>query len=190
MGDGKFEEVKLSTKEKVKVTPGNYRSLITDCTNAKDRQKIFEAVFDTYEKHKTTYATIYNTVLQADQATAKARGYNSSLEAHLYGENIPLEVYYNLVDVASKYNKGLKKYIKLRKKYPTSKINVEVKEQYKNMRTYFDKDMGAVDLVVKALKKNNIELPDFSLVQFSTIDQFNGWGDKFDGTKLSLILKD
>ena len=40
------------------------------------------------------------------------------------------------------------------------------------------------------LKKNNIELPDFSLVQFSTIDQFNGWGDKFDGTKLSLILKD
>ena len=40
------------------------------------------------------------------------------------------------------------------------------------------------------LKNNNIELPDFSLVQFSTIDQFNGWGDKFDGTKLSLILKD
>ena len=117
VGDGKFEEVKLSTKEKVKVTPGNYRSLIADCTNAKDRQKIFEAVFDTYEKHKTTYATIYNTVLQADQATAKARGYNSSLEAHLYGDNIPLEVYYNLVDVASKYNKGLKKYIKLRKKY-------------------------------------------------------------------------
>ena len=47
--------------------------------------------------------------------------------------------------------------IKLRKKYPTSKINVEVKEQYKNMRTYFDKDMSAVDLMVKALKKNNIE---------------------------------
>ena len=47
--------------------------------------------------------------------------------------------------------------MKLRKKYPTSKIKVEVKEQYKNMRTYFDKDMGAVDLMVKALKKNNIE---------------------------------
>ena len=47
--------------------------------------------------------------------------------------------------------------IKLRKKYPSSKIKVEVNEQYKNMRTYFDKDMGAVDLMVKALKKNNIE---------------------------------
>lgn len=122
VGDGKYEEVKLSTKEKVKVTPGNYRSLITNCKNPKDRQKIFEAVFNTYEKYKTTYATIYNTVLQADQASAKARGYNNSLEAHLYGDNIPLEVYYNLVDVASNYNKGLKKYIKLRKKYLNLKV--------------------------------------------------------------------
>lgn len=122
VGDGKPEEVKLSNKEKVKVTQGNYRSLITDSNNPKDRQKIFEAIFNTYDQHKTTYANIYNTVLQADKATAKARGYKNSLEAHLYGNNIPLEVYYNLVDVASKYNKGLKKYIKLRKKYLNLKV--------------------------------------------------------------------
>lgn len=117
VGDGKSTKVKLSTKEVVTVTQGNYRSLIANATNSTDRKKIFEAIFNNYDTHKTTFATIYNSVLQADKAEAKARGYKNSLEAHLYGNNIPLEVYYNLVDVAGKHNKSLKKYLKLRKEY-------------------------------------------------------------------------
>lgn len=42
---------------------------------------------------------------------------------------------------------------------------------------------------IEILENNNIKLPDIAKVQFSTIDQFNGWGDKFDGKKLSIILK-
>lgn len=117
VGDGKSEEIELSNHEKVKVTQGNYRSLIADHNNAEDRKHIFEAVYRTYDEHKTTYATIYNTVLQSDKAEAKARNYQSSLEAHLYGNNIPLEVYHNLVEVAREQNAALKKYLQLRKDY-------------------------------------------------------------------------
>lgn len=117
VGDCNPVTVTLSTNEKVQVTQGNYRSLIADSKNEQDRKIIFEAIFNSYEQNKTTYASIYNTVLLADKATSKARGYKNSLEAHLYGNNIPLEVYYNLIDVASNNNEGLKKYIKLRQKY-------------------------------------------------------------------------
>ncbi len=117
VGDGVPTKITLSDKSKVLVTQGNYRSLIADALCERDRKKIFEAIFNYFEMHKTTFASIYASVLQADKAEAKARGYKNSLEAHLYGNNIPLEVYYNLVEVAGKYNKSLKKYLKLRKDY-------------------------------------------------------------------------
>lgn len=116
VGDGTSEQVKLSTKEVVNVTQGNFRSLIANSTNPKDRKKIFEAVYKGYEKNKNTYATIYNNALQNNKAVAKARGYNSVLESYLYHNNIPTEVFTNLIEVAGTKNKSLKKYIKLRKK--------------------------------------------------------------------------
>lgn len=115
VGDGINQQVKLKNKEVVTVTQGNWRSLIVNSTNPADRQKIFEAVFKTYDIHKTTYATIYNNVLQTNKATAKARNYDSVLESYLYNDNIPTKVFMNLIEVAGKYNKAVKKYIKLRK---------------------------------------------------------------------------
>ena len=117
VGDGESVEVELSNSKKVVVTQSNYRSLIADSQDAEDRRKIFEAIFNNYEEHKNIFATIYNTVLLADKAEAKSRGYKNSLEAHLYGNNIPLEVYYNLVEVAGTYNESLKKYLKIRQEY-------------------------------------------------------------------------
>lgn len=117
VGDGKSVEVELSNSKKGVVTQSNYRSLIADSQDAEDRRKIFEAIFNNYEEHKNIFATIYNTVLLADKAEAKSRGYKNSLEAHLYGNNIPLEVYYNLVEVAGTYNESLKKYLKIRQEY-------------------------------------------------------------------------
>ena len=126
VGDGKSQDVKLKNKKVVTVTQGNYRSLIASSDNATDRKKIFEAVFKTFDEHKTTYATIYNNVLQTNKATSKARNYDSVLESYLYNDNIPTKVFTNLIEVAGKYNKSLKKYIRLRKKYlglnPASKF--------------------------------------------------------------------
>ena len=115
VADGKNETVKLKNKEVVTVTQGNWRSLIMKTANASDRKKIFEALYKTYDDHKTTYGTIYNSVLQADKAYAKARNYDSILESFLFNNNIPTSVYKTLVSVASRQNKSLKKYFKLRK---------------------------------------------------------------------------
>lgn len=115
VADGKSETVKLKNKQVVTVTQGNWRSLIMKTENASDRKKIFEALYKTYDDHKTTYGSIYNNVLQADKAYALARNYDSILESFLFRNNIPTSVYKTLVNVASKQNKSLKKYFKLRK---------------------------------------------------------------------------
>ena len=117
VGDGKAKEITLENGEKVSVTQGNYRSLIENSTNATDRKAIFEAVFEYYAEHKTTFAGIYNAVLQSDVSYMKSKNYASSVEAHLYGNNIPVEVYKNLVDVAGNNTEAVKRYIKLRQKY-------------------------------------------------------------------------
>jgi len=117
VSDNQAVEVELENKEKVMVTQGSWRSLIADSTSASDRQRIFEAIFNYYEQHKTTYAEIYNGVLQTNVANAKARKYDNVLESYLYGNNIPTSVFLNLVDVASNNNDALKKYIELRREY-------------------------------------------------------------------------
>ncbi|MGN1295883.1 MAG: oligoendopeptidase F [Bacilli bacterium] len=117
VGDGKSHKVRLSTKETVEINEANYRSVIADCENPRDRKKVFEVIFNEYDNKKNAYANIYNTVLMADKANAKARNYDSCLEAHLFRNNIPTSVYTNLIDVASNNNISLKKYISLRKKY-------------------------------------------------------------------------
>lgn len=109
-------EVTLSGKRKVLVHQGNWRALIEEEKLAQDRKKIFEAIFKAYEKNKFTYAKIYQQVMQAENAVAKSRNYNSILEANLFDNNIPVTVYETLVSVARKQNKALKKYFKLRKK--------------------------------------------------------------------------
>ena len=154
VGDGKGVDVKLKNKTVVTVTQGNYRSLIASSDNASDRKKIFEAVFKTFEEHKTTYATIYNNALQKNKAQAKARNYEGVLESYLYRNNIPTSVFLNLIDVAGNNNKSLKKYLKLRKQalglkqYHTYDRFLEL--AHSNKRYTYEE---AKDLFFKAIEK-------------------------------------
>ncbi len=114
--DAKDEEITLSNGDKKVITLSNYRSLITTLDDADDRKKVFEAAFKRFKDNKSTFANIYNLVLQQLKANYKSRGYNSSLEAALFSNNIPLDVYKNLMDVAYESNETVRRYINLRKK--------------------------------------------------------------------------
>ena len=111
------KEVTLSTGEKVVITSGNYRSYLSDLESPEDRKLVFEAIFTGYQDHKNAYAQIYNTILQADVARMKNRKYSSSLESYLFRNNIPLDVYKNLIEVAKENTAPIKRYYKMRKDY-------------------------------------------------------------------------
>jgi oligoendopeptidase F len=111
------KEVVLSNGEKIVITSGNYNSYLADLESQEDRKAVFEAYYKQYADHKNIYAQIYNTVLQRDIAVIKTRNYKSSLESYLYSNNIPMEVYSNLIEVAKDNTEPIKRYYKIRKEY-------------------------------------------------------------------------
>jgi oligoendopeptidase F len=117
VADKEDKEVTLKSGERVLITSGNYRSYLADLEDPEDRKTVFEAVFEQYKNHKNVYAQIYNTVLQKDVSVIKNRNYSSSLESYLFSNNIPLDVYYNLIEVAKNNTAPIKRYYQLRKEY-------------------------------------------------------------------------
>jgi len=111
------KKAKLQDGKEIEVNMSNWTSLIAAAANPRDRQAIFESLYTYYDDHKNAYGEIYNAVLQGQLAQMRGRGYKSILEEHLYGENIPLEVFHNLIETASKNAEPLRKYYRIRAKY-------------------------------------------------------------------------
>ena len=80
-----------------------------------ERRQMFRKFYEAYDDYVNTYASIYNCVLQRDWALAKARNYGSCLEAALGPDNVPVEVYQNLVTTVREGSEPLKRYHRLRK---------------------------------------------------------------------------
>jgi oligoendopeptidase F len=114
--DIEFPEIELSDGKKVKVSPGVYSQIVTNNKNQADRKKAYEAFYDVYYKNKNTYAAIYQGIIDAEWANARARKYKSCLDAKLEGNNIPKDVYLNLINTVKENTAPIQKYVKLRKK--------------------------------------------------------------------------
>lgn len=115
VSDNTSKKVVLKDGEEITLTSGNYRSYLADLDDPDDRELVFKTFFSHYAEHKYTYAQIYNTVLQADLARMKSRGYGSSLESYLHSNKIDPSVYHNLVEVAHENTDLIKRYYQLRK---------------------------------------------------------------------------
>lgn len=111
------EEVVLSDGEVLKINTSNWRSLLPEVKTPEDRSIIFEAAFKRFKDNKDAFASTYNLVLQSLAASYKSRSYKSALEAKLFNDNIPLDVFITLKDTAYDNTEPLKRYIELRKKH-------------------------------------------------------------------------
>lgn len=114
--DIKWNEVELSTGEKIEVTNGAYSKILSTNRNQDDRRKAFEALYSSYNDNKNTYAAIYRSILQKNFASTQARNYGSILERALEGNNIPKDVYENLIKVTRENTEPLQRYTSLRKR--------------------------------------------------------------------------
>jgi oligoendopeptidase F len=123
--DAKFPSVTLSTGETVTVSYGQYRAILATRREQADREKAFTALHETYRSSLNTYATLYNAVCQRDWFHARARGYKSTLEAALHGDNIPTSVVENLIETTRAGVAPLRRYHQLRRrllKLPTYQV--------------------------------------------------------------------
>lgn len=114
--DIQYPRVSFDGVDTVTLTPGEYYSTLTYDRSQANRKKAHEAFYSTYAHDKNTYAAIYNSILQRDWATAQARNYSSALEADLSGDNVPTEVYENLVKTVKAGTEPVKRYYEARRK--------------------------------------------------------------------------
>src|SRR3954451_2541900 len=113
--DAKFPKITLSTGEEVTVSYGQYRALLATRHQQADREAAFVALHQTYNATLNTYATLYNGVCQRDWFQARARGYTSTLDAALHGDNIPPSVVENLIATTRAGVEPLRRYHRLRR---------------------------------------------------------------------------
>jgi len=110
-----YPEVQLSNKEKVRVDPINY-ALYRESKNRDDRKKIFNVFFETLQKFQRTFGTQLYGELKKNLFYKNVRNYDSSLHASLDQNNIPVEVFYKLVENVNKNLDTLHRYLRLRGK--------------------------------------------------------------------------
>ena len=114
--DAKFPTIKLSTGEDVTVSYGQYRAILATKRNQADRAAAFTALHEAYQRSLNTYATLYSGVCQRDWFQARARGYASTLDAALHGDNIPTAVVENLIETTRAGVEPLRRYHRLRRR--------------------------------------------------------------------------
>ncbi|MFN2444100.1 MAG: oligoendopeptidase F [Vicinamibacterales bacterium] len=114
--DARFPTITLSTGESVQVSYGQYRRLLATCRRQADRRTAYEAFYNTYGSSLNTYAALYNGVMQREWFEARARGYSSTLEAALFGNNIPTSVVENLIGETKAGVEPFRRYHRLRRR--------------------------------------------------------------------------
>lgn len=99
----------------ITLTHGNLQSLLQNY-DRRLRQDTFETFYKAYAGHQYTYAALLSGSIKKDQFFAQARGFKSVRDKALFSENIPAEVYDNLIAAVHNNLKPLYKYFDLRKR--------------------------------------------------------------------------
>lgn len=114
--DMRFPSITLVSGDQMTLTYGQYRALLETNRNQADRATAYRAFHAVYAASQNTYASLYNGVLQRDWFHARARGYSSTLEAALHGNNIPTSVVENLIVSTREGVEPLRRYHRLRRR--------------------------------------------------------------------------
>jgi oligoendopeptidase F len=96
--DLKFKKAKSSQGEKFEVGQSSISGLLTH-EDRNVRKTAWKRYADGYLAYKNTIAAIQQGGIQRDVFNMRARNYSSSLEASLEPNNIPVDVFNNLIDV-------------------------------------------------------------------------------------------
>lgn len=113
--DLSFPSVKKDGEE-IKITNANFVTLQED-SNRDFRREVYEKYYETYRQYSNTLASTIDGEFTAHNVEAKLRGYKSAREMSLSANNIPEEIYDNLLEVIHDNADIHRDYTTLRKEY-------------------------------------------------------------------------
>lgn len=100
--DFKFEPATDSKGKKMPVTQGNFFSTLLEHPDRKVRETAFNSYHDKHLEFKNTLATNLSTSISANVFNMRARKFETTLSASLFNNNIPEEVFHNLINTFKK----------------------------------------------------------------------------------------
>lgn len=113
--DLKFPDAVDKDGNKHQVTHGSYIPLMHS-NDRELRKSAFQSLYGVYESFKNTSAAVIASQVKCLTFRARARKYDSSLQAALDGNEVPVEVYKQLIEAVHENMPYMYKYVKLRKK--------------------------------------------------------------------------
>ncbi|WP_432407379.1 oligoendopeptidase F [Wukongibacter sp. M2B1] len=139
--------------EELTLSSGIY-SIILESSDRDMRRKAFEGEFNSYNKNINTLASTLYGEVKTNIFNAKARKYDSALEAALLSSNIDPKVYDSFIEAANSNLKPLHRYVSLRKKLLGIKDKVHYYDMYVPMLDKVGTDIPYEDakkMVLEAL---------------------------------------
>lgn len=102
--------------EEIKISNANFVTLQED-PDRDFRRKVYEKYYETYRQYSNALASTLDGEFTAHNVEAKLRGYKSAREMSLFANNIPEEIYDNLLEVIHDNADIHRDYTTLRKEY-------------------------------------------------------------------------
>jgi len=113
--DLKFPMITDEKGEEVELTKGRYIQFM-ESKDRRVRKEAFEALYETYGKHRNTIAATLTSAVKRDVFYARTRKHESALKAALFADNIDPSVYDNLIATVREHLPLMHRYVTLRKK--------------------------------------------------------------------------
>ena len=139
--DMKFPTIKDEDGNSVELTQSNYIAFMMS-RKREVRRAAFDAMYTTYRKYSATIPAIYASSVKGDVFYAKTAKHDSALKAALFPDNVPEEVYSNLISSIHKHLPALNRFLRRNGKL----IGLE-------------NEMSMIDMYVPAVEGFDIKLP-------------------------------
>ncbi len=98
--DFEYDYITDEKGNKVKFNESNY-SLFIKSKDRNVRKRAFEMLHNKYKKYIRTITSTYKGEVETNVVLAKIRNYDSAISASLYSDNVPVDIYNNLIKVVN-----------------------------------------------------------------------------------------
>ena len=113
--DLRFGTIKNEDGDTVELSHGSFSTMLHSPKRAV-RKKAFHQYYKEFDEHRNTIAAALEGSIQGDVFNARARGFESSLAAALYPDDVPVTVYDNLIGSVHRILPDLYRYYDLRRR--------------------------------------------------------------------------
>ena len=150
--DMKFGTIKDQFGKKHELNERTYHEFI-ESNDRRLRKQAFTKLLSTYGEFKNAYASLLASEVNNNNKVAQIRGYNSARSASLYGNEIPVSIYDNLILTVKKNIVPLSKFWKIKKEaLGVSKLHLyDTYTALTNMSTKKYTEKEAEELLYQAL---------------------------------------